>query len=140
MCGQAMPKVVAGWGVRHPKGQPNRDTAGRMGTAVVRVFAQRKGLVEPLKLQAKLVGHGLATTWWASTREEVPRLMLIMISCTTVKGVWGKVSCCCPGGSLGGCVMVEWGGRGAQGGTGRGGGAVNHPKVAGGARQRLPKD
>ena len=40
--------VVGDWNVRHPEGQPSKNAAGRRNTAVVRRFAQSRGLVEPL--------------------------------------------------------------------------------------------
>ena len=41
--------VVGDWNVRHPKGEPGENAAGRGDTIVVRRFAQSRGLVEPLK-------------------------------------------------------------------------------------------
>ena len=41
--------VVGDWNVRHPDGTPHSQAAGRRNTAVVRRFAQSRGLVDPLK-------------------------------------------------------------------------------------------
>ena len=41
--------VVGDWNVRHPDGTPHSKAAGRRNTAVVRRFAQSRGLVDPLK-------------------------------------------------------------------------------------------
>ena len=41
--------VVGDWNVRHPRGKPSKNSAGRRNTAVVQRFAQSMGLVEPLK-------------------------------------------------------------------------------------------
>ena len=41
--------VVGDWNVRHPEGKPSKNAAGKRNTAVVRRFAQSRGLVEPLK-------------------------------------------------------------------------------------------
>ena len=67
--------VVGDWNVRHPDGTQHSQAAGRRNTAVVRRFAQSRGLVDPLK---KRLGkeeveprtylvegrrRGLTTTW-----------------------------------------------------------------------------
>ena len=41
--------VVGDWNVRHPRGKPSPNDAGRRNTAVVQRFALSRGLVEPLK-------------------------------------------------------------------------------------------
>ena len=41
--------VLGDWNVRHPVDEPSKDAAGRWNTAVVRRFAQSRGLVEPPK-------------------------------------------------------------------------------------------
>ena len=41
--------VVGDWNVRHPDGTQHPQAAGKRNTAVVRRFAQSRGLVDPLK-------------------------------------------------------------------------------------------
>ena len=41
--------VVGDWNVRHPDGAQHSQAAGRRNTAVVRRFAEGRGLVDPLK-------------------------------------------------------------------------------------------
>ena len=50
--------VVVDWNVRHPEGQPSKGAAGRRNTAVVRRFAQSRGLVEPLEPRLGCMGCG----------------------------------------------------------------------------------
>jgi hypothetical protein len=49
--------VVGDWNVRYPEGQPSKGAAGRRNTAVVKRFAQGRGLVEPLEPR---LGWGVA--------------------------------------------------------------------------------
>ena len=63
-------EVVWNWNVRHPDGTQHTQAAGRRNTAVVRRFAEGRGLVDPLKrglgkeeIEPRTYSSGGIETW-----------------------------------------------------------------------------